>query len=374
MFGTIHKKRRFEFSLAIFVIVLLLAVLFLNIIKKDRTFLDSERRSAKTIKDVRINIKDGKIVDDLEPYMKEQFVFRDNLLKIKSLIDDFLHVDFNNDVYICENQYFIEDENQVDGDYMYEKIENYKKIFSGVKCDVDFIIFPNAYYIYSDKLPKYAKESKYEYFIYLLENMFHGTNFNLRNMAEDIKNIKEDNSYNIYYKTDHHMTSDAFYKVKDTILSFIGISDNDKYERIKLTDTFQGSLMSKAARFSKVYDDIYMYGSNSNTRYILTDFNDNKKTSSIYDFAKVNSYDPYLTFLGGNSGYINIKTEKYAGKKLLVIKDSYFNAFLPYLVDKYREIDIIDPRYIDKNIDRIVDVTDYDNIIFFVNYNTFVTK
>lgn len=376
-----HKKRRYENALVIFMITLFVVLIIYSSIiismNGEKHFLENERRSTLLFKDIKVDIKDGKITDDLETYLKEQFVCRDHLIKIKSFIENILKINFSNNVYICDGQYFIENENKIDPNFLYEKISNYEKVLEDVKCDFDFFMFPNAYYIYNELLPEYAEPSQYEYFSYLLNNTFNGTKFKFHDMADDIKALKEDNNYNIYYKTDHHMTSDALYNISSKVFNKMKLRDTNTanaYQKTTVTDAFQGSLMSKSARFINVYDNIDLYIPKKTTRYVLTDYGENKRLASIYDPSKIDSYDPYLVFLGGNSGHINIRTENYTEKKILVLKDSYFNAFLPFMIDKYREIDIIDPRYIDKEINELVNLDSYDNIMFFMNFNTFNTK
>lgn len=60
------------------------------------------------------------------------------------------------------------------------------------------------------------------------------------------------------------------------------------------------------------------------------------------------------------------------GKKLLVIKDSYGNSFVPFLLPHYEEIYVIDPRFYDFNTIGM-DVIDFIhnkgiNELLFVNY------
>ena len=58
------------------------------------------------------------------------------------------------------------------------------------------------------------------------------------------------------------------------------------------------------------------------------------------------------------------------GKKLLVFKDSYANSMMPFLIDAYEEIDMIDLRYFDymsNRIDTLGKDNGYDNVLFLYN-------
>ena len=67
-----------------------------------------------------------------------------------------------------------------------------------------------------------------------------------------------------------------------------------------------------------------------------------------------------------------IKTEVKNGKKILVFKDSYGNAFIPYLVNHYEEIHIIDPRHYEKNAAEYVINNDIQDVMF-LNYSIVIS-
>lgn len=59
------------------------------------------------------------------------------------------------------------------------------------------------------------------------------------------------------------------------------------------------------------------------------------------------------------------------GKRLLVIKDSYANCFLPFLVPYYKSITVVDPRYYYDDLDKLIKEQDIQEILFLYNANTF---
>ena len=62
---------------------------------------------------------------------------------------------------------------------------------------------------------------------------------------------------------------------------------------------------------------------------------------------------------------------KYNENKLLVIKDSYANAYIPFLCQHYSEITMLDMRYIDVPYDEVINIDDYNQVLFLYNYSTF---
>ena len=53
----------------------------------------------------------------------------------------------------------------------------------------------------------------------------------------------------------------------------------------------------------------------------------------------------YMSYIGGDYPLTIITTQAKTGKKILVLKDSNANAFIPFLIPHYDEVHVIDPRY-----------------------------
>ena len=66
-----------------------------------------------------------------------------------------------------------------------------------------------------------------------------------------------------------------------------------------------------------------------------------------------------------------MSTAKKNGKHLLLIKDSFANAFLPFLVDHYETIHVIDLRYYNGNLDSYIADNKINECIFLYNIKNF---
>lgn len=58
----------------------------------------------------------------------------------------------------------------------------------------------------------------------------------------------------------------------------------------------------------------------------------------------VNNDNKYLAFIEGDNPLTKIVTSQKNGKKIIVIKESYGNALVPFLCENYEEVYVIDPR------------------------------
>ena len=81
--------------------------------------------------------------------------------------------------------------------------------------------------------------------------------------------------------------------------------------------------------------------------------------------------DAYTVFGGSNHPMYTIETPVTGGKRLLLIKDSYANSFIPFLTQHYREIVVVDPRYYFENLEDLIQSEKVTDVLFLYNANTF---
>ena len=86
--------------------------------------------------------------------------------------------------------------------------------------------------------------------------------------------------------------------------------------------------------------------------------------------AALKSDNPYEVFFGGNHAEIGIQTSLETFRRLLVIKDSYANAVIPFLVPYFDGITVVDPRYYQGNIDELTAEGEFTDIVYLYNANT----
>ncbi|MEG1742531.1 MAG: hypothetical protein RR237_06585, partial [Acetivibrio sp.] len=60
-----------------------------------------------------------------------------------------------------------------------------------------------------------------------------------------------------------------------------------------------------------------------------------------------------------------------SSERILVIKDSYANCFIPFLTPYYREVMVVDPRYYYGDIHKLMEENHFNRVLFLYNANTF---
>ena len=68
--------------------------------------------------------------------------------------------------------------------------------------------------------------------------------------------------------------------------------------------------------------------------------------------------------MGGDDSSVKIKTGVNNGRKLLVVKDSYGNAEIPFYTNSFEEIYVVDMRYFKCNLVNFINDMDITDVLF----------
>ncbi|MER3123727.1 DHHW family protein, partial [Bacillus altitudinis] len=86
---------------------------------------------------------------------------------------------------------------------------------------------------------------------------------------------------------------------------------------------------------------------------------------------KLDFQDKYSVFLNGDHPIVEINTTTNTPRQLLLIKDSYANSMVPYLIESYSKITIVDPKYYSNNLYDLISDNKFTDVLFLYNANTF---
>lgn len=204
-------------------------------------------------------------------------------------------------------------------------------------------------------------------------------NYILNNLDDSVRGVRvfdsllEHNSEYLYFRTDHHWTADGAYYAYQQFCQEKGIMPNarEDYQVQEFTD-FVGSFYSfgnQAAVLAENPDVITAYipkGTNDMT-YIGTDGIE-MQWNVVADASQYDDGNKYSCFIGGDNPYSVIQNPALQdGSSCLVIKESYGNAFVPFLVDHYQTVHVVDYRYFQENIPQFVAENQVQDVIFLNN-------
>lgn len=200
-------------------------------------------------------------------------------------------------------------------------------------------------------------------------------NFNSEIVCVDAySNMENNKDEYLYFKTDHHWTALGAYRAYE---SFI-ISKNeqpvslDNYKKVDSNSKYLGSIynMTENLRLENNLDDFWYYKPFLPVYYSCTNRDETSWSANQIIFPSyLEKPRKYSAFMGGDFAYSKILVESEKDNKILIIKDSYGNALIPFLLPHYKEIHIADPRYFHKNIFDIIKENQIKEVLI-MNYAT----
>ena len=185
----------------------------------------------------------------------------------------------------------------------------------------------------------------------------------------------------LFFRTDHHWTATGAYYAYDAFCRRGGITPTPLTDYRHMTfGGFLGTMYSKSESPSAMknnpdtVDAFIPIG--TNTMYIYDENGERTKyTGGIVredtDTFYVSAGSKYNCFTMGDHPLIEIHNEQVAadrrGTSVMLVKESFGNAFAPFLVDSYEYVYIIDYRYYGGDLTDFVTAKGVEDVIFLNN-------
>ncbi len=178
----------------------------------------------------------------------------------------------------------------------------------------------------------------------------------------------------IYFRTDHHWTARGAYYAYEQFTIEKGIDAVPlKDYKTKKFENFIGTFYASSGQNSALRE---------NPDHVTAYLPINDVTCQISESAGAHSFEwkiindvtnydaggKYLTFIGGDNALTTItNNDLKKGETCIVIKESYGNAFVPFLIPHYKKIYVIDPRHYSGTLTDFCKDKKIDDVIFLCN-------
>lgn len=341
---------------------LLIIIFFIaNLLKPDTKISLTERRKLAKFPEITIeNILDGSFAKKFEKYTTDQILGREEFRKLKSVLDfDLFRKKDNNEMYVYQDsiikiEYPLNEKSVLNAANKINQIQ--EQYLNGMKCYYSIIPDKN-YFIEKDKYIKMDYEKLQEI------------------MQQNIKNAEYIDIFDClqlqdYYVTDIHWKQENLQKVVDKISSKIKFDNRlstpySQEEIIEFNGIYAGQLpvKTKQDKICTLTNEVIQNAKVYNY--------ETKKETQVYDKEKLKSNDKYDIYLSGPTPLLkitnpNAKTDK----ELIIFRDSFASSLAPLFIEGYKEITLIDIRYIrSKDIGRFIE---FDNQEVLFLYSTLI--
>jgi len=164
----------------------------------------------------------------------------------------------------------------------------------------------------------------------------------------------------IFFRTDHHWTALGAYYAYLAYAEAAGLEPVTIENYVEnAIEGFVGSLAvgTRNRTILSSPDTIYFYTINNGTELSI----------SMHTIPADLSTLSYRIFLGGDRDIYTFNSSNLNGRTLVVVKDSFANAMIPWLAPHYETVVVIDPRQFTGSVKQVLESFD-DIDLLFVNY------
>ena len=358
-----------------------------SLLIKDRDFSPNENRYlAEPPKLTGDRLLSGQFQKDLEDYLRDQIGFRDGWITIKTGVQKSCGNTDIGGAYVGKDGYDFEKitPEDVDDTLFRRNTQTVAEYFDSVSDMVEpnrlsFLLVPTSGLVMEDKLPKNARLFDQSKYIDDVQRAMEDYNF--IDVRQELVTHKDEY---IYYRTDHHWTTDGAYIAYEKCCESTGHDcvGRDALRQQIVTENFRGSLYSKILDADSAYDCIWTYGPKDaepfGSENIVVTIDNKETKDTCYAIEKLEEKDKYAYFFGGNYGEVRIEntaleqgdTEE---RNLLVVKDSFANSFVPFLTESYHNIYMVDLRYYNGEMETYLKGHHITDVLVLYNISNFVS-
>lgn len=368
------RKARIANLIGKIFIILLFLVMIINVIVPDQEKSELENRALEQRPRFNLTtILSGDFMEQWEEYLSDQFAGRDTWRSLKVSLDRLGGARKENDIYIGKDGQLMEDIEVPDDGRLEANltaIRDFAETYEDIP--VTMMLVPDAACILNDSLPAFVRVEDQRQMFSMAERKLGDT----VNWVDTVSILNNHKSEKLYYKTDHHWTTQGAFYVFQDAAETLGIEGDvsDDFVSYTVTDSFNGVLAASSGVGLDEMEQIDIYAPTGGDDDVVVNYVDEgRKTTSLYDSSKLETRDKYGVFLGGNTSVVDIRTVSTSQKRLLVVKDSFADCFIPFLAPYYREIVVVDPRYYSGTMQDIMDSYRITDALILYSGNTFFT-
>lgn len=355
-------------------------LMFFVLPKED--FSVSEKRYLADTPDFSVeNLLSGELVKEIDGdsekgtvgYVADHFPFRSFFVGVNSYFNLSYGNTANNDYYFGKDGFILPKPYEthrlntnigVIGDFAEEN-----------ELNVTLSVVPSPGYILEDKLPKnsisYSDKEVYDKISGALAD-----SVNYCDLESVMKEYYE-KAEAPYYKTDHHWSTPAAFEAYKALGSSLGFEPTSESAFDKqYYDGFYGTTYSSSGYFLSDPDTLEVWRNPETEDGIKMEISEGLSHSE-YDTMFFENHltepDMYPVFLDGNHALVKITNPDAEGGSLVVVKDSYAHALVPFLADNYSEIIMVDMRYFKDSVSDLCKEYGADDVLVLYSISNFCT-
>ena len=312
-----------------------------------RSFSENEKRVLSEAPQIdAAGIADGSVFRSIESYLSDHFPGRELWVGANAYLENAEGRGATEDIVLGTDDWLFTAPVSDDRETLWDNMQAITTFAEKQSVPVTMMAVPSAGAVVSDKLP--ALHMPYPDADLLEEaRRIAGNTLHWVDLYTDFCSAEQPER--LYYRTDHHWTSEGAYRAYCLLMEELGQSSVPRDDfTVEQISGFYGTSYSKSGLWLTEPDTLELW-TDSDIQAVTTVYDANRADPVTREGMFFREYledaDKYPVFLSGNHARVHIETNADSGKRLLVIKDSYAHALAPFLAEEYSTIDLIDLRY-----------------------------
>ncbi len=355
----------------VFVFSAFLAVtLAMNLLWPKRAFSEKENRYLKPFPSFSLSsLLSGDYAAGIEEYCSDHFAGRDLWISLKARLELAQGKRENNGVFLCAGERLIEPFTAFDPAEAERKTQHINSFAGKAGVPVALGLIPTSAELYSDLLPEGAENLSQRELIDFVYSLSETADADILAALEPFKD-----EY-IFYRTDHHWTSLGASRARSAVAEALGIGGGPgDYDRKTVSTDFLGTAYSSSGFFWVKPDAIETFVDETPDVLVQRYESTEPESGELYAESMLSTKDKYRFFLGGNCPRIVIRTGREDLPSLLIVRDSYADSLVPFLLDSFSEIHLLDLRYYRESVVNYVSSEGIERVLILCSTQNFITE
>ena len=353
------KSGKLRFAPAVLFVAFIFGLAIWFVVNPKADYSSTEKRYLQQFPETSVDtVLSGEFSEKFETYFADHFPQRNMWVGLNSYYNLGIGLNGRNGVYNSADGYLInvpvDKENYVRKNI--RVLAEFKEKIGDVPMTV--MLAPSTGYIATDKLPLIHDSYNDDTYFAETAKTLGESGVNFVDLRETFKQ-KYAEGVQLYYRTDHHWTTDGAYEGYVKLCEKLGVQPADKDNFAKTAyGGFYGTTYSTSGYWLTKPDSITVYDNQENTDKNITvkiseDGKDNHY-GSMFFYNHIDEDDKYPVFLDGNHALTEIQNKNAKNGTIVVIKDSFSHSLAPFLAENYSKVVLVDLRYYKQSVSELI--------------------
>lgn len=335
------KKNHFRaLPLCFFLLTAVLTAAFFLLPKQ--SFAENEKRVlAEPPRWSREALLDGTLTEQAQTYIADHFPLREAFVGLHAYADQLFGMNGDSGVYRGKDGFLFTAQGEVSLSKTAENVKKIRDFAARSQLKTTWMLVPCSGAVLGEKLPRFHKTFRDGEILDAAKAAAEGDAF------LDVRSaFSGSDTAQLYYKTDHHLTSRGSRLLYETYCAANGLAPQS-FTLTQTSEGFYGTAYSKSGLWLTKPDEVEIFAEDGGDYSVtITEGSEETTYDSLYFPEHLKARDQYPVFLDGNHSLVRIDNNRCNnGKKLLILKDSFAHCFTTFLAANYETILMVDLRY-----------------------------